>query len=135
MLLVNGLGEEIGWRGFLADRLLCRHGPLRASTLVWVIWAVWHAPLFLVVDNFRDFGPGTLVGWLVGLWFGSYVLTRLYVAAGRSVLLVACWHTAYNATTATEATAGTVAAVSSTVVVVAGAALVLAAWRERSANS
>jgi membrane protease YdiL (CAAX protease family) len=116
VLLVNGYGEELGWRGFLAHHLLPRFGRLRAASLVWVAWAVWHAPLFLVVENFRDFGPGTTVGWLIGLWFGSYLLTWLYEAGGRSVLLVAAWHTAYNLSTATEATAGAAAAISTTLV-------------------
>jgi membrane protease YdiL (CAAX protease family) len=116
VLLVNGYGEELGWRGFLAHHLLPRFGRLRAASLVWVAWAVWHAPLFLVVDNFRDFGPSTTVGWLIGLWFGSYLLTWLYEAGGRSVLLVAAWHTAYNLSTATEATAGAAAAISTTLV-------------------
>lgn len=114
VLLVNGYGEELGWRGFLAHHLLARYGRARTATLVWAVWATWHAPLFLVVEGFREFGAFTTVGWLVGLWFGSYLLTWLYQSAGRSILLVAAWHTAYNLSTATEATAGLAAAASST---------------------
>jgi membrane protease YdiL (CAAX protease family) len=125
VLIVNGFGEELGWRGFLAHRLLPRYGQLRTATLVWMVWALWHAPLFFVVQNFREFGPGTTIGWLVGLWFGSYFLTWLYQSARCSVLLVACWHTAYNLTTATAATAGLLAAISSTLVIVAGLILLL----------
>jgi membrane protease YdiL (CAAX protease family) len=125
VLLVNGFGEELGWRGFLAHHLLPRFGRLRTTSLVWLAWAFWHAPLFLVVGNFRDFGPLTTAGWLVGLWFGSYLLTWLYESAGRSVLLVAAWHTAYNLSTATDATAGLAASVSSTLVMAATLVLLL----------
>jgi len=131
VLVVNGFGEELGWRGYLADRLLPRHGHLSTATLVWAVWALWHVPLFFVVENFRDFGAGTTVGWLVGLWFGSYFLTLLYASARCSVLIAACWHTAYNFTTATEATAGLVAAISSTLVIAAGLALLLHEVRSR----
>jgi len=131
VLIVNGFGEELGWRGFLAHRLLPRLGRFRTATLVWIVWALWHAPLFWVVENFRDFGPGTLVGWLVGLWFGSYFLTWLYESTECSVLIVAVWHTAYNVTTATEATAGVVAAISSTLVIVAGLLLLAQAGAHR----
>ncbi|HEX6148557.1 CPBP family intramembrane glutamic endopeptidase [Nocardioides sp.] len=48
VLLVNGFGEEVGWRGFLAHHLLARWGRLRAASAVWLAWALWHAPLFLV---------------------------------------------------------------------------------------
>lgn len=126
--LVNGLGEEAGWRGYLADRLLPRHGLLRTATYVAAAWAVWHWPLFLVVDSFRGLGVA-VVGWLLGLWAGSIVLTWLYAAGGRSVLLVALWHTAYNFTSATAVTDGLPAALTSTVVMVAAVVIVVEGLR------
>lgn len=129
VLVVNGFGEELGWRGFLAHHLLPRHGRLRSSTVVWVVWATWHLPLFFVVESFRQFGLFTAVGWLAGLWFGSYFLTWLYESAARSVLVVAAWHTAYNFSTATEAAAGAAAAVSSTLVMAVTAFLLVRSAR------
>lgn len=131
VLLVNGFGEEIGWRGFLADRLLDRFSPAVTALIVWVVWAGWHAPLFLVVGNFRELGAAGSVGWLVGIGFGSVFLTWLYKSASRSILIVALWHTAYNFTTATKATAGVAAAVASTLVIVASVVILLrrASWR------
>jgi CAAX protease family protein len=127
VLVVNGLGEEVGWRGYLADRLLREHGLIATAVLVWVAWAGWHLPLFWVVEDFRAMG-WTVLGWLVGLLAGSVLLTWLYRGSGRSILLVAAWHTVFNVATATDATAGTPAAVASTLVIVV--ALVIA-WRDR----
>ncbi len=124
-LVVNGFGEEIGWRGFAVDRLIDAHGLTRTSLMVTGSWAVWHVPLFLIVESFRGFGVAGSVGWLVGLTAGSLVLTRLYLSTGRSIALVAAWHTAFNLTSATDATAGAAAAVSSTLVMVAAAWIVL----------
>ena len=128
--VVNGLGEETGWRGFAADRLVGRHGLVGASLLVTLLWAGWHVPMFWVVASFRDFGPAGTVGWLLGLAAGSIVLTWLYLRTGRSVLYVAAWHTAFNVTAATAATAGLVAAVSSTLVMIAAAGVVVAEVRK-----
>jgi uncharacterized protein len=41
-------GEETGWRGFALPRLLTRLLPLTAAIVLGVIWAIWHAPAFLV---------------------------------------------------------------------------------------
>ncbi len=118
VLVVNGFGEEIGWRGYLAEHLLARRSQAMTSLFVWPIWATWHLPMCWVVGNFRDFGVGGTIGWIVGIGFGSVFLTWLYASAGHSILIVALWHTAYNFTTATEASAGVATAVASTAVII-----------------
>jgi len=124
VLIINGFGEEIGWRGFLADRLLQTTSRGRTALTVWPIWALWHLPLFWVVANFRDFGVGGTIGWVLGIGFGSVLLTWLYQSANRSILIVALWHTAYNFATATEASGGIAAAVATTAVIV-GSVIIL----------
>jgi membrane protease YdiL (CAAX protease family) len=134
VLLVNGYGEELGWRGLLADGLVDRVGEVRAALLVTVVWAAWHLPLFWVVASFRSMGWAT-IGWVLGLLAGSVVLTRLYVGSRRSILLVALWHTAFNLTSATTATQGLPAAITSTAVMVAAVVvLVRARVRDRAAH-
>ncbi len=129
VLVVNGLGEEAGWRGFLADGLLARHSLTVTSLLVALVWAPWHAPLFFFQSSFHDFTIGRVVGWAFGLTAGSVVLTWLYRSAVRSILLVAVWHTAFNFTSATPAAAGSVAAITSTLVMVAAVVIIIADWR------
>jgi len=52
--LINGWGEETGWRGFMSHALLPRYGVARAGLIVALPWALWHVPLFWVVESFRD---------------------------------------------------------------------------------
>ena len=113
-VLVNGLGEETGWRGFALPLLRRRHGTLKASLLLVPIWAGWHLPLFFLLQSYRDLGPIGLPGFLIGLACGSIVLAWLYESASGSVLIAAAWHGTYNLTVATAAGSGTVAAVVST---------------------
>ena len=76
------------WRGFALPLLQRRFSPLTAMLVVAVLWAGWHLPMFLVVNNFRSFSVGTVVGWLFGLTAGSIVLGWLYNRSGGSVALV-----------------------------------------------
>lgn len=136
VLIVNGLGEEAGWRGYLSDRLLGKHSPGFTAILVWVVWGLWHIPLFFLVQNFRDLGVGGTIGWAVGLLSGSVVLLWLYRLTGRSVLYVALWHTAFNFATATSAAEGTMAAVVSTLVIIGSIPIVLRRdWWRRPAQA
>jgi hypothetical protein len=48
-----GLGEELGWRGFLLPRLMPL-GKTKAYLLLGVIWGLWHAPLVAVGFNYPD---------------------------------------------------------------------------------
>jgi membrane protease YdiL (CAAX protease family) len=53
--LAHALGEEIGWRGFLAPRMVGRAGFTTGAVLTGLIWAAWHVPILL----FADYNSGT----------------------------------------------------------------------------
>jgi membrane protease YdiL (CAAX protease family) len=59
--VASGLGEEIGWRGFLAPALTEKFGFTRGAFLTGLIWGAWHLPILL----FADYNAGT--PW----WFGA----------------------------------------------------------------
>ena len=46
-VVVNGFGEESGWRGFLLPRLCAKRSPLAATLLLAPIWAAGHMPTCL----------------------------------------------------------------------------------------
>jgi uncharacterized protein len=58
--LLTALGEEIGWRGFLAPTFYRARGFGWAGIATGIIWGLWHIPL-IVVDGY---GAGTPV------WYG-----------------------------------------------------------------
>ncbi|MDT5040923.1 MAG: protease family protein [Actinoplanes sp.] len=125
LIVVNGLGEETGWRGFLQPTLQRVLPPRLAILAVAVVWAGWHAPLFAILTTYRGFTPLTLVGFGIGLTCGAVVLGWLYNRTG-SILAVAVWHATYNVTAATDAAHGLIAAVSTTAVIIAATSLIIA---------
>ncbi|HEX6220577.1 MAG TPA: CPBP family intramembrane glutamic endopeptidase, partial [Acidimicrobiia bacterium] len=48
VLVINGFGEEVGWRGFAWSRLRDRHSLAGSAALLGVIWAGWHLPVFWI---------------------------------------------------------------------------------------
>jgi membrane protease YdiL (CAAX protease family) len=125
VLVLNGFGEETGWRGFLGPELEHRFRPVWATLIVALAWAVWHLPLFWLHLPFRGMGPALIGGWFAGLLAGAYVLAWLYRKTGASLLAVALWHVVFNYCAGTPATEGVPAAVVSTIVILAGAIFAL----------
>jgi membrane protease YdiL (CAAX protease family) len=87
-------GEEIGWRGFALPRLLARFGPWIASTVIGVLWALWHLPLFQMPGMPQYGSPfGPYIGYLIAL---SIVMTFLAQHTAGSVTIATLFHGAVN---------------------------------------
>lgn len=132
VLILNGYGEEAGWRGYLFEVLLPALGRIRATALVAALWLFWHLPLFWVNSTMMAMTGPMIVGWCIGLVLGAYALSHLYLLSGRSVAAVAVWHVTYNICVATPATDGMTAVVVSSAVMVWGIGVIIA-WM-RNAN-
>ena len=92
-VLFGGL-EEIGWRGYLLERVQPSLGPIVASVVIGLVWALWHAPLFwLATTSQASLSPGWFTLHAVAL---SLVLTWLYNGSGGSVLLAVLFHGVVN---------------------------------------
>lgn len=120
VLVLNGYGEETGWRGYLFPLLLPRFGPFRATLAVAALWLLWHLPLFWLNASMTALLGPMVIGWAIGLALGAFVLSHLYLISGRSLPAVVLWHVAYNLSVATPATGGTPAAIVSTMVMLWG---------------
>jgi membrane protease YdiL (CAAX protease family) len=118
IVLINGFGEEAGWRGFALPHLRTSRGLLRSALILAVPCAIWHTPAFFFVETYREMGLAILPGFFFGMAAGSIVFAWLYERTGGSILAVALWHGSYNLVSATLAARGTPAAVVSIAVMV-----------------
>ena len=125
-LLNSGLGEESGWRGYALPALQRRYTPRVASLIIAAGWIVWHIPAFFYLPSYQQLGPGMVIGFVVGVVTGSFLLTWLANRSNGSLLLPIVWHGLFNFTTAPPSSGGLVAAVSSTTITILG---LIAAWR------
>jgi uncharacterized protein len=127
VLVLNGYGEEVGWRGWLFEAFDPARNRFAAALLVAGVWMVWHLPTFWINLSVQALVGPMLVGWAIGLVLGSFVLAHVYSFTGRSLAAVVLWHVTYNFCVSTTATSGLVAAVVSTAVMVWGA-MVAIGW-------
>jgi membrane protease YdiL (CAAX protease family) len=103
LIILAGLGEEFGWRGFLLPRLQVRHNALVASLVIGVLHSFWHVPLFLVAGTAQYEWAQQVglipafVGYAVFVIAWAIQLTWMFNNTRGSVLLVAVVHGAGNA--------------------------------------
>ena len=72
--------EEIGWMGFLQDRLQTRHGPLQASILVTIPFASAVVALLFLVWGHLGVPMRSALGWSLVVAF----CTPLWPYAGST---------------------------------------------------
>jgi membrane protease YdiL (CAAX protease family) len=90
-MMIVGIGEELGWRGWLLPTLLARgFSPLGASMGVGALWAAWHVPILLQ-------GPTIALAFVVTAVGLSILQTALWLRTAGSVLVAAAAHAAFNA--------------------------------------
>lgn len=123
-VLTFGLGEEAGWRGWLLPALSQRMPVFWAALVVAAVWIAWHAPAFFFNPTYMAMGAG-IVGWMLALVCGSYLLAWMTVGARWSIVPVLLWHAGFDLLTAADQSAGVIASTISAIVMVQG---VLCAW-------
>ena len=98
LLLLGPLPEEIGWRGYLLDRLQRRTNALGASLGVGLAWFAWHGPLFFMTGYFaRAGGAPDPLQFGVMILLISVLYTWIHNHTGRSVLAAVLFHFSVNA--------------------------------------
>ncbi len=83
----GGLGEELGWRGFMLPQLQSRTGAFKASLLIGVAHGAWHLPAFKV-------GAVLMTVFTIA---GAIVMTWMYNRTNGNLLLPALMHASGNA--------------------------------------
>jgi len=138
LVVVNGFGEETGWRGFLLPHLMRRWSPLVASLVVGACWVTWHVPAFWITETYRQMPAAMIPVFFIGLVSGSVFLAWLYNRGCSSILLVAVWHGTFNLLSGSVGARGALATTETTVVMVVAAVLIIqelrATRREQAAR-
>jgi membrane protease YdiL (CAAX protease family) len=94
--VVGGLGEEIGWRGYLQPRLDQLGVP---GSLFWVIAleSLFHVPLILLAGYLTNDAWATSIALFLGLKLGATTVWTWATYRWRSIWIAAWFHAFHNA--------------------------------------
>jgi membrane protease YdiL (CAAX protease family) len=90
------LGEEIGWRGFLAPQLTARFGFKAGALLTGAIWTIWHLPLVFFADYNNTAATGLGVACFAVLLLGMSVIMAWLRLSSGSLWTAAVFHASHN---------------------------------------
>ncbi len=85
------LGEEIGWRGYLQEKVMCGFGAFKGIFILGLVWGIWHMPIALQGYNFPNhpyieaFMTYPLVGMALSLIIAYLGFNRYSIFIGALV--------------------------------------------------
>ena len=91
-VIIVGLFEEVGWRGFALPRLQLRLSAIWAALVLGVLWALWHLPE-LISDPTGQRPPVQFLLWALAL---SVIFSWLYNSTNGSLPIVIICHAAID---------------------------------------
>ncbi len=90
------LGEELGWRGYLQEKILRKFGLNQGLIFLGIIWGYWHLPIILMGFNFPNHPIlGALLLMPLGTIFLGIFMGWLYLRS-RSIWIPALAHASGN---------------------------------------
>lgn len=100
LAVFQGLGEEIGWRGFLFPRLKMKYGRTRGLLLGGVIHGAWHFPIMLLAgyEYGMDYIGAPVLGLIAFCIFtiATGIVSDYLYEKSECILLPALYHGAIN---------------------------------------
>ncbi|MEQ1754863.1 MAG: CPBP family intramembrane glutamic endopeptidase [Micropepsaceae bacterium] len=92
LFVVGGIGEELGWQGFVYPLMRARWSALTSSVMLGSLWAMWHLVPFLQAER-----SGEWILWQNLTMLPLRIITVwLFVNAGESVCVAIIFHAMCN---------------------------------------
>jgi membrane protease YdiL (CAAX protease family) len=92
VFFIGAIGEEVGWSGFLIDRLQVRWSASADGLLIGTVWGIWH-----IVPMVQAHNPPTWIFWqCLGMVPLRVLFVWLYNNTGKSVFGAIVFHDMAN---------------------------------------
>jgi len=92
VFFIGGIGEELGWQGYLYEPLRTRWGISGGGLILGLVWVSWH-----IIPFFQTHNPPIWVFWQCAFSVGlRMVIVWFYERTNKSVLAAVLIHATYN---------------------------------------
>jgi membrane protease YdiL (CAAX protease family) len=81
--IISGLGQELGWTGFMLPRLQSRFSALKAAIIRTIFAGIWHLPIFI----YSVIKPQALIGFQYAGWIAQKGFPVAYLTAILMLML------------------------------------------------
>lgn len=85
------ISEEIGWRGFLQEKLSKNYSPLKTSIIVGIVWSLWHYHFFLLGTI-----SAPIILFVIGCMTDSICYYWITVKSKNNIIPASIWHCIEN---------------------------------------
>ncbi len=92
--IIAGLGEELGWRGFMLPRLQRLFSPVKATLILASIHMLWHLPTYWLGQGIHNV-PFIFILTFLFPW--TILFVWLYNKSGGSLIFAVSFHAISNA--------------------------------------
>lgn len=100
VLLLTGILEELGWRGYAEDSIAQYHTWFTESIIFGFLWAAWHIPLFFIEGTYQanilTMNPLYMINFFAGIMPLGFIITWVYVGNKRSIFACSIFHFIIN---------------------------------------
>jgi membrane protease YdiL (CAAX protease family) len=83
--IITGIGQELGWTGFLIPRLQARFGALASCVIRAILIGIWHLPLLI----YSGLNPYALADFPYGSWIIQYGFLAAFIT--MILMLILPW--------------------------------------------
>lgn len=88
--IIVGIGEELGWRGWLLPRLTQERSVGVSVLVIIIVWGLWHFPILFS-------GYDVVVPWVIMLVSMAFMTTWLWYKVEGNIFVLAVAHASVNA--------------------------------------
>jgi len=88
--------EEPGWRGFAQPRLQVRHGALKASILIGLLWSTWHLWYVILPGGFSNVTATDAAATYIRLTSTAVIYAWMYNSTNGSLFIAMVAHLGHN---------------------------------------